>query len=197
VKYRVGKPDFGYQFPVPFLDARRAIRTVRANAKEWGVDPAKVGVMGSSAGGHLASTATVHFETIETRAPNAITGQSSRPDFSILIYPVISMDVGVHRGSKKNLMGETPAAELPEYFSTQKHVKAGTPPAFLAHALDDKVVGIENSRMFFAAQQKAGIPTRLVELPNGGHGLNGYKGPSWDKWQAESLLWLKELKVIP
>jgi dipeptidyl aminopeptidase/acylaminoacyl peptidase len=94
-------------------------------------------------------------------------------------------------------MGETPAAGLSDYFSTQKHVKASIPPAFLAHAIDDKVVDIENSRMFYAAQQKAGLPTRLIELPDGGHGLNGYKGPSWDKWQAESLLWLKELKVIP
>jgi len=94
-------------------------------------------------------------------------------------------------------MGETPAAALTDYFSTHKHVKASTPPAFLAHAVDDKVVPIENSRMFYEAQKKAGLPTRLVELPNGGHGLNGYKGPSWDKWQAESLLWLKELKVTP
>lgn len=182
---------------VPLLDAQRALRTVRANATKWKVDPKKVGIIGFSAGGHLASTATVHFDLGEGKTTDAITRESSRPDFSILIYPVISMDVGVHRGSKKNLMGETPAAGLPEYFSSQKHVKASTPPAFLAHAVDDKVVDIENSRMFYAAQQKAGLPTRLVELPNGGHGLNGYKGPSWDKWQAESLLWLRELKVIP
>ena len=182
---------------VPLLDAQRALRTVRANARKWKVDPKKVGIIGFSAGGHLASTATVHFDLGEGKTTDAITRESSRPDFSILIYPVISMDVGVHRGSKKNLMGETPAAALPEYFSTQKHVTASTPPAFLAHAIDDKVVDIENSRMFYAAQQKAGLPTRLVELPNGGHGLNGYKGPSWDKWQAESLLWLKGLKVIP
>jgi acetyl esterase/lipase len=182
---------------VPLLDAQRALRTVRANATKWKVDPKKVGIIGFSAGGHLASTATVHFDLGEGKTTDAIARESSRPDFSILIYPVISMDVGVHRGSKKNLMGETPAAGLPDYFSTQKHVKASTPPAFLAHAIDDKVVDIENSRMFYAAQQKAGLPSRLVELPNGGHGLNGYKGPSWDKWQAESLLWLKELKVIP
>jgi acetyl esterase/lipase len=182
---------------VPHLDAQRALRTVRANATRWKIDPKRVGIIGFSAGGHLASTATVHFDLGEGKTTDAVARESSRPDFSILIYPVISMDVGVHRGSKKNLMGETPAAGLPEYFSTQKHVTAATPPAFLAHAIDDKVVDIENSRMFFAAQQKAGLPTRLVELPNGGHGLNGYKGPSWDKWQAESLLWLKGLKVIP
>lgn len=139
---------------VPLLDAQQAIRTVRANAAQWKIDPKKVGIIGFSAGGHLASTATVHFETIETRAPNAVTSQSSRPDFSILIYPVISMDEGVHRGSKKNLMGETPAAGLSDYFSSQKHVKADTPPAFLAHALDDKVVPIENSRIFFEAEKE-------------------------------------------
>ena len=181
---------------VPLLDAQRAIRTVRANAAQWKVDPKKVGIIGFSAGGHLASTATVHFDAGEGKTTDAIARESSRPDFSILIYPVISMEEGVHRGSKKNLMGETPAAGLPDYFSTQRHVKTGTPPAFLAHAVDDKVVPIENSRMFYEAQQKAGLPARLVELPNGGHGLNGYKGPSWDKWQAESLLWLKEIKVL-
>ena len=181
---------------VPLLDAQRAIRTVRANAAQWKVDPKKVGIIGFSAGGHLASTATVHFDAGEGKTTDAVARESSRPDFSILIYPVISMEEGVHRGSKKNLMGETPADGLPDYFSTQRHVKTGTPPAFLAHAVDDKVVPIENSRMFYEAQQKAGLPARLVELPNGGHGLNGYKGPSWDKWQAESLLWLKEIKVL-
>ncbi|MEY4379409.1 MAG: hypothetical protein RLZ85_1290 [Verrucomicrobiota bacterium] len=182
---------------VPLLDAQRAIRTVRAHATKWKLDPKKVGIIGFSAGGHLASTATVHFDLGEGKNTDPIARESSRPDFSILIYPVISMEEGVHRGSKKNLMGETPAAGLPDYFSSQKHVTAATPPAFLAHAIDDKVVPIENSRMFYEAQKKAGLPTRLVELPNGGHGLNGYKGPSWDKWQAESLLWLKEIKVLP
>lgn len=182
---------------VPLLDAQRAIRTVRAHATKWKLDPKKVGIIGFSAGGHLASTATVHFDLGEGKNTDPIARQSSRPDFAILIYPVISMEEGVHRGSKKNLMGETPAAGLPDYFSSQKHVTAATPPAFLAHAIDDKVVPIENSRMFYEAQKKAGLPTRLVELPNGGHGLNGYKGPSWDKWQAESLLWLKEIKVLP
>jgi acetyl esterase/lipase len=182
---------------VPLLDAQRAIRTVRTNAAQWKVDPKKVGIIGFSAGGHLASTATVHFDAGEGKTTDAIARESSRPDFSILIYPVISMEEGVHRGSKKNLMGETPAAGLPDYFSTQRHVKTGTPPAFLAHAVDDKVVPIENSRMFYEAQKKAGLPARLVELPNGGHGLNSYKGASWDAWQKLSLEWLQELKIIP
>ena len=114
-----------------------------------------------------------------------------------MIYPVITMEEGVqHVGSKKNLLGENPAPGLADYFSSQKQVKDDTPPAFLAHALDDKSVPIENSRMFYEAEKKAGLPTRLIELPNGGHGLNGYRGPSWDKWQAESLVWLKEIKIL-
>jgi dipeptidyl aminopeptidase/acylaminoacyl peptidase len=107
------------------------------------------------------------------------------------------MEEGVHRGSKKNLMGETPAAGLSDYFSTQKHVKADTPPSFLAHAIDDKAVPIENSRLFYQACQAKGTPSRLLELPNGGHGLNGYKGPSWDAWQKQSLEWLRDLKFTP
>ena len=183
---------------VPLLDAQQAIRTARANAAQWKIDPKKVGIIGFSAGGHLASTATVHFDTIETRAPNAVPGQSSRPDFSILIYPVITMDEGVqHVGTKKNLLGENPAPGLADYFSSQKQVKDDTPPAFLAHALDDKSVPIENSRMFYEAEKAHKLPTRLIELPNGGHGLNGYKGPSWDQWQTESLIWLRALKFIP
>ena len=104
VKYRVGRPELGYQFPVPFLDARRAIRTVRANAKEWGVDPAKVGVMGSSAGGHLASLCTTRFaDTFPEEGKDEIDQLSARPDFSILIYPVISMGPVAHGGSRNNL----------------------------------------------------------------------------------------------
>ena len=183
---------------VPLLDAQRAIRTVRANASQWKIDPKKVGIIGFSAGGHLASTATVHFDLGEGKTTDPIARESSRPDFAILIYPVITMDEGVqHVGSKKNLLGEKPATGLADYFSSQKQVKDDTPPAFLAHALDDKSVPIENSRIFYQAQKAHNLPTRLLELPNGGHGLNGYKGPSWDKWQAESLLWLKEIKVLP
>ncbi|MEY3391570.1 MAG: Acetylxylan esterase precursor [Verrucomicrobiota bacterium] len=185
---------------VPLLDAQQAIRTVRKNAAAWKIDSDKVGVIGFSAGGHLAACAAVRghisaswiVETLEAK------GQGSRPDFAVLIYPVISMEGEAHRGSKKNLLGEDVSnVGLCHLYSAHKHVNAESPPAFLAHAIDDKVVGIENSRMFYEAQKKAGRPARLVELPNGGHGLNGYKGPSWDKWQAEALVWLKEIKVLP
>lgn len=181
---------------VPLMDAQQAMRSVRANAARWRIDPKKIGIIGFSAGGHLAATATVHFGTGDGKSADAVARESSRPDFALLIYPVISMEAGVHRGSKKNLLGETPAEGLQDYFSPQKHVKADTPPTFLAHAIDDKVVSIDNSRLFHDAMKKAGRPTRLVELPSGGHGLNGYKGPSWDRWQSEALGWLKEIKVL-
>jgi len=170
---------------VPLLDAQRAISLTRAKAAAWKVDPKKVGIIGFSAGGHLASTAATHF-TPETR-----------PDFAILIYPVITMGVGTHGGSKKNLLGPNPAEELTQLYSNEKQVTKETPPTFLAHAMDDKTVPIEHSRLFHQACQAKGVPSKLLELPKGGHGLNGYKGPSWDAWQQQSLAWLRDLKFIP
>jgi acetyl esterase/lipase len=195
LQYRMPKG----RIDVPLLDAQQALRTVRKNAETWKIDPKKVGVIGFSAGGHLAACAAVrgHLSRSNSIETLQAVAKDSRPDFAILIYPVISMEGDAHRGSKKNLLGENPDAGLARHYSPQTQVSAESPPAFLAHAIDDKVVPIENSRMFYAAQKKAGLPARLVELPNGGHGLNGYKGPSWDKWQAESLLWLKEIKVLP
>ena len=170
---------------VPLLDAQEAIKTARAHAADWKIDAQKVGIIGFSAGGHLASTAATHF-TAETR-----------PAFAILVYPVVTMSVGTHGGSKKNLLGANPSEELANLFSNEKQVTKDTPPTFLAHALDDKLVPIENSRLFHQACQAKGVPSRLLELPNGGHGLNGYKGPSWDAWQKQSLAWLHEQKIIP
>jgi acetyl esterase/lipase len=170
---------------VPLLDAQEAIKTARARATDWKIDPKKVGIIGFSAGGHLAATAATHF-TSETR-----------PDFAILVYPVITMNAGTHGGSKKNLLGPNPTEELANLFSNEKQVTKDTPPTFLAHALDDKAVPIENSRLFHQACQAKGVPSKLLELPNGGHGLNGYKGPSWDAWQKQSLEWLREVKITP
>ena len=107
------------------------------------------------------------------------------------------MSVGTHGGSKKNLLGPTPTEELANLYSNEKQVTKDTPPTFLAHALDDKTVPIENSRLFHQACQAKGVPSKLLELPKGGHGLNGYKGPSWDAWQQQSVAWLRELKFIP
>ena len=170
---------------VPLLDAQKALTLTRSRAAEWKIDPKKVGIIGFSAGGHLASTAATHFSP------------ENRPDFAILIYPVITMSAGTHGGSKKYLLGPTPSDELANLYSNEKQVTKDTPPTFLAHALDDKTVPIENSRLFHQACQAKGVPSKLLELPKGGHGLNGYKGPSWDAWQQQALAWLRDQKFIP
>lgn len=181
---------------VPLLDAQRAIRMVRANAKNWDIDPARVGIMGFSAGGHLASTAGTHFDAGNPQADKLIDRQSSRPDFVILVYPVVTMGEKTHKGSRKNLLGPKPSPKLIELFSNEKQVTAKTPPMFLAHALDDKPVPAENSKALFEMLQAKKVSSKYLELPSGGHGLNGYKGPMWDAWQTQSLEWLKKLKLI-
>ncbi|MGE0609650.1 MAG: alpha/beta hydrolase [Pirellulales bacterium] len=182
---------------VPLLDAQRALRTARANANAWGIDPARVGIMGFSAGGHLASTAATHFDSGDQQADDPIGRQSCRPDFAILVYPVVSMGPATHGGSKSNLLGKDPSAELISLYSNESQVTEQTPPTFLAHAQDDKPVPPENSRAFFSALVAHHVPAKYLELPSGGHGLNGYKGPMWDAWQQQSLAWLLELKIIP
>ena len=182
---------------VPLLDAQRAIRTVRANAKAWEIDPARIGIIGFSAGGHLASTAATHFDDGDSKATDLVDRVSCRPDFAILIYPVITMDATTHQGSRQNLLGKDPSSKLVELFSNEKQVTAKTPPTFLAHAKDDTVVVPANSQMFYDALQAYKVPGQYLELASGGHGLNGYKGPMWDAWQEKSLAWLTELKLLP
>ncbi|MGB4708233.1 MAG: alpha/beta hydrolase [Fuerstiella sp.] len=177
---------------VPLLDAQRAIRTVRANAKAWNINPAKIGIMGFSAGGHLASTAGTHFENGNATATDPINRVSCRPDFTILVYPVVTMGESTHGGTKANLLGKDPSPELLKLYSNELQVTANTPPMFLTHALDDKPVPPENSRTLFAALQANNVPSKYLELVSGGHGLNDYKGPMWDAWQEQSLAWLAE-----
>ena len=175
---------------VPLLDAQRAIRTVRSRAKEWNLDPNRIGIMGFSAGGHLATSAATHFDDGDPAAAEAVDRASCRPDFTIAIYPVVMMNEQTHKGCMNNLFGKDPSPQLVERFSNEKQVTARTPPTFLAHAVDDKVVPPEHSRAFYAALQAQKVPAQYVELPSGGHGLNGYKGPMWDEWQEKSLVWL-------
>ena len=182
---------------VPLADASRAIRTVRAKAAEWRIDPRKVGIIGFSAGGHLASTAATHFDTGDAQATDAIAKQSSRPDFAILVYPVVTMGGVGHSGSRTNLLGENPTPELLDLFSNEKQVTKQTPPTYLAHAVDDGPVPIANSRLFHEACKREGVISRLLELPSGGHGLDGYKGPNWDAWQSGVLAWLASLDLAP
>lgn len=182
---------------VPLLDAQRAIRTVRTNARAWDLDPARIGIMGFSAGGHLASTAGTHFDAGEADSADPVQRVSCRPDFMILVYPVISMGEKGHQGSRNNLLGKNPEAKLVDLFSNEKQITEKTPPTFLAHAKDDRPVPPENSRMFYEALRAHKVAADYLELPSGGHGLNGYKGPIWDAWQTRSLSWLAETKLIP
>jgi len=183
---------------VPLLDAQRAIRTVRSRAAEWKIDPTRVGIVGFSAGGHLAATAATQPAAGDPAAADPIDRLTARPDFAILVYPVITMGdaAGTHPGSRRNLLGPEPSAELVRRFSAEQQVTADTSPTFLAHAEDDQPVPIGNSVMFHDALVAQGVPTRLLRLPNGGHGLDGYKGPSWDAWQTGAIAWLRERGMI-
>ncbi len=191
VKYRVGA-GLGYQYPIPFLDARRAIRTVRSKAAEWGVKPDRIGVMGSSAGGHLASLCATRFkDTFPEETSDEIDNLSARPDFAILCYPVITMEPIGHSGSRNNLAGNNPPAELLEKISTEKAVSADTPPTFLVHTSDDGV-DCRNSLLFATACREHKVPVTLHMFEKGGHGY-GLKGKGslagWpdllDGWLAE------------
>ena len=177
---------------VPLLDAQQAIRTVRLNARKWQIDPKRVGIIGFSAGGHLAATASTQFDLGKADAAETIAGQSSRPDFTLLVYPVISLGDLTHVGVRDNLLGKKPTPEEIRRFSCELQVTAQTPPAFLAHAVDDRGVLIDNSRLYHQALQAQGVASKLVELPDGGHGLHGYQGASWDTWQREAIEWLKK-----
>ena len=173
-------------------DAQEAIRTIRRNAKEWNIDPAKIGVLGFSAGGHLASTLATHYQDNVYDAD----ATSARPDFSILIYPVISMEDGItHNGSKVSLLGQNASKELTEKYSNEKQIDANTPKTFIVHATDDKVVPVENSINYYMNLKKYNVPVEMHLYENGGHGFGlGTKGThtEWpkacEKWLAENSL---------
>jgi acetyl esterase/lipase len=186
LKYRLGPA--GYRHPVMLQDAARAIRTVRARAAEWKVDPKRVGIMGSSAGGHLASTLLTHFDQGNSNANDPIEKQSSRPDLGILCYPVITMGDKTHQGSKKNLLGDHPSEELVKLLSNELQVTKETPPTFLFHTAEDQAVPVENSLMFASALAKNGVPFDLHVYEKGRHGIGLANG---HPWTGECLKWLK------
>jgi len=199
LQYRL--PKQGYPHPVPLMDAQRALRLVRYRAAEWKINPDKIGIMGFSAGGHLASSAGTHFE--KPVAVPGITDEidtlSCRPDFMALIYPVISMHEGItHRGSRKNLLGPEPASDLVELMSNEKQVTPQTPPTFLVHADDDKVVTVENSIRFYQALHQAQVPAEKHIFLHGGHGfgMRPTAGPA-AQWPKLCQQWLQQMKFLP
>ena len=183
--------------PGPMLDVQRALRIVRFRAKEMGVDPKRIGVWGFSAGGHLASTAATHFDNGKADASDPVERVSCRPDFAILAYPVITMTEKTHQGSRRNLIGANPDPKLVEFYSSEKQVTAQTPPTFLFHTIEDKVVPIENSRLFKNACEKAGVPVELVEYEKGPHGVGlAARDPILSQWPEKLEEWLKKRHLL-
>ncbi|MBS1792760.1 MAG: alpha/beta hydrolase [Acidobacteria bacterium] len=188
LKYRLG---MRYHQPNQLLDAARALRTVRARAGEWNLDAKRIGILGFSAGGHLASTLATHFDAGNPDAKDPIDRVGSRPDLVILIYPVITMGEFTHKGSKTNLLGENPTAELVQKYSNELQVTKETPPAFLVHTMNDPAVPVENSLMFVAALRKAGVSFEFHLYEQGPHGFGlAPANPVLASWTARCADWL-------
>ncbi|MBI5772938.1 MAG: alpha/beta hydrolase [Verrucomicrobia bacterium] len=194
LKYRLGSG--GYKHPAMMQDVNRAIRTVRGRAAAWKLDPRRVGLMGSSAGGHLASTGLTHFDGGKAEDADVIERASSRPDLGVLCYPVITMGPNTHAGSKRNLLGDNPNPELVKLLSNELQVSKDTPPTFLFHTAEDAAVKVENSLDFAAALQRHGVPFSMHIYPKGRHGI-GLGTGQWDPdarhpWTTQLAFWLKE-----
>jgi acetyl esterase/lipase len=198
LKYRLGPG--GYHHPAMLQDAARAMRTVRGRAAEWNVDPKRIGIMGSSAGGHLASTLLTHFDSGAAGATDPIESQRSRPDLGIVCYAVITMGEFTHQGSKNNLLGKNPTPELVAELSNELKVTKDTPPCFIWHTWEDKAVPVENSLHFAEALQKAGVPFDLHIYQKGPHGIGlgsrDYDPAKWHPWTSDCIFWLKERGFI-
>lgn len=176
----------------PLQDAQQAVRLLRTNATDWGIDKNKIGIMGFSAGGHLAATAATHF-TFKADKANIDT-TSVRPDFAILIYPVISFDTSfAHIGSRNKLIGDKAPADKIEFFSNELQVTSKTPPTFLVHAGDDKAVPVENSIRFYQACIRHKVPVEMHLYPKGGHGFGLNNTTTTDNWMERLRNWLSKL----
>lgn len=189
LKYRLPndntQPD---KTTAPLMDAQQALRLVRQKATEYGINPARVGIMGFSAGGHLAATAGTHFE----QPANPTKDKTSvRPDFLVLLYPVISFtDSLTHPGSRNSLLGVTPTPAEVKLYSNEQQVTAQTPPTFLVHAADDKTVKVQNSLRFYEACLRQGVPAEMHLYPKGGHGFGMKNATTKDNWTERLQNWL-------
>jgi len=190
LQYRLGPR---YHHPIELGDAQRAIRLVRAHAQEWNIATDRVGMMGFSAGGHLAATTGTHFDSGKFDATDAVDRVSSRPDFLILCYPVISMQPSItHAGSRRNLLGDNPDQKLVDDLSNELHVTAQTPPTFLFHTTNDNTVPVENSVAFYLALTKAKVPAEMHLFQNGPHGVGmALTDPALSPWTILLSNWLR------
>lgn len=179
----------------PLMDAKRAMRIVRANADKWGIKKNNIGIMGFSAGGHLASTLATHFDDGDKNSKDSVEQQSSRPDFAVLIYPVITMNKSfTHMGSRNNLLGNNPDSSLVNLYSNELQVTKQTPPTFLLHATDDGAVSVANSLRFYEACKNNGVPVEMHIFPKGGHGFSLALGQgSLETWPDLLVAWMRGL----
>jgi acetyl esterase/lipase len=200
LQYRVAKPGRpGPLHPAPLVDAQRALRLMRSQAAELKLEDGKIGIVGFSAGGHLASSAATHFDTGDAKAADPVDRVSCRPDFLVLGYPVISMENGVtHGGSRKNLFGNEPTPEQIEKFSNDKQVTDKTPPTFIFHTNEDTSVVPENAIRFYLACKKANVPAELHLYEKGKHGvgMNPKTSSPTDQWGLRLAEWLKARNII-
>lgn len=188
LKYRV-RP---YRHPIQLQDAQRALRLVRSHAAQWKLDADRIGMAGFSAGGHLTAMASTHFDAGDPKAADPIDRLNCRPDFQILVYPVITADATeAYKGLVPTLLGPDAKQADIDFISAEKNVTAETPPAFIAHAKTDQMVPVANSQMFAAALEAKKVPVEYFELPTGQHGLGAGKGPEWTAWQEHCAAWLK------
>lgn len=188
LKYRLG-PKYGQ--PNQLLDASRAMRMVRSRAAGWGIDANRIGILGFSAGGHLASTMATHFDSGNPNATEELEKVSSRPDIQILIYPVITMGEFTHKGSKLNLLGENPSDELIKKYSNELQITKETPPAFIVQGVDDKTVPMENSILYIQSLRKNGVPFEFHLYEHGPHGFGlGGADPILSTWKDRLAAWL-------
>lgn len=197
VKYRLPSAvSQTNQEDVPLIDAQRALRLVRSKAEEFNIDPNKIGAMGFSAGGHLASTLGTHFDEKVYTPIDEADKLSARPDFLTLCYPVITFNQSsTHKGSQNNLLGNNPKPGAVERFSNEKQVSANTPPTFLLHATDDTSVPVENSLVFYKALVENNVPAALHVFPTGGHGFAlGLQDPYLRTWPELLFGWMESLK---
>ena len=196
VSYRHRKRGYGH--PAPMLDAQRAIRLTRHHAVEWNIDPQKVGVIGFSAGGHLVSTLATHFDQGSSDDADPVERLSCRPDFAIVSYAVIAFgEPYTHQGSQRNLLGENADPELVQSLSNEKRVKTETPPCFVWHTAEDKVVAAENSLRFYSALVQHDVPSELHIFPVGRHGIGLGKGvPGAEQWPQLCRNWLQRMGMV-
>jgi len=198
LKYRHRNSGAGYGHPAPLQDAQRAISIVRSRAKEWNINPNRIGILGFSAGGHLASTAGTHFHKGRSDVKDPIDRVSCRPDFMVLVYPVISLiEWCAHSGSRRNLLGDKPDEKLVENLSNERQVTPETPPTFLIHTYEDTGVPAENSIFFYLALRKAKVPSEMHIYQKGRHGFGlGQNHGAVSTWPLRCQDWMRGLGLL-